>query len=73
MKESLIIDLSTVTKEQAQKYHVKEGTRLLTYDFVLVTDEETRNLRDEEARKAMKALGRENMTVIAGLPVPDVD
>jgi hypothetical protein len=69
----LIIDLSTVTAEQAQKYNVKEGTKLLTYDFVLVTDEDTRKLRDEKAMEAMKALGRENMKIIEGLPVPDVD
>ncbi|KAF2111703.1 cathecol 1,2-dioxygenase [Lophiotrema nucula] len=73
VKESLIIDLGTVTPEQAKKYDVKEGAKLLTYDFVLVTDEETKNLRDEEAKKAMKALGRDNMAIIAGLPVPDVD
>lgn len=73
VKESLIVDLGTVNKEQAEKYGVKEGSKLLTYDFVLVTDEETKKLRDEEAMKAMKALGRENMTIINGLPVPDVD
>lgn len=73
VKESLIVDLGTVDAEQAQKYGVEEGSKLLTYDFVLVTDEETSKLRDDEARKAMKALGRENMTIIHGLPVPDVD
>lgn len=73
VKESLIVDLGTVTPAQAQQYNVKEGTKLLTYDFVLVTDEETKTLRDEEARKAMEALGRENMRIIEGLPVPDVD
>ncbi|KAF2712273.1 catechol 1,2-dioxygenase-like protein [Pleomassaria siparia CBS 279.74] len=73
VKESLLIDLGNVSAEQAQKYGVKEGSSLLTYDFVLVTDEETRKLRDEEARKAMKTLGRENMLIIEGLPVPDVD
>jgi hypothetical protein len=52
---------------------VKEGTKLLSYDFVLVTDEETKKLRDEEAMKAMKKLGRDNMTIINGLLVPDVD
>ncbi|KAF2191055.1 cathecol 1,2-dioxygenase [Zopfia rhizophila CBS 207.26] len=73
VKESLIIDLDTVTPDQAKKYDIKEGSKLLTYEFVLVTDEETRNLRDEEARKAMKKLGRENMKILHGLPVPDVD
>lgn len=73
VKESLIIDLGTVTAEQASKYDVKEGTKLLSYDFVLVTDEETKKLRNEEAKKAMVALGIEKMRIIEGLPVPDVD
>ncbi|KAF2997595.1 hypothetical protein E8E13_002854 [Curvularia kusanoi] len=74
VKESLIVGLDTVTPEQAKQYDVKEGTKLLTYDFVLVTDEETKKLRHEEAAKAMKSLGREKgMTIINGVPVPDVD
>lgn len=73
VKESLIIDLGTVTADQVRKYDVKEGTKLLTYDFVLVTDEEVKKLRDEEAKKAMVALGIEKMRIIEGLPVPDVD
>lgn len=67
------MDLSTVNAEQAKTYDVKEGSKLLTYDFVLVTDEETKKLRDEEALKAMKKLGRENMMIINGQLVPDVD
>lgn len=67
------MDLGTVNAEQAKKYGVKEGSKLLTYDFVLVTDEETKKLRDDEALKAMKKLGRENMMVINGQLVPDVD
>ena len=73
VKESLIVDLSTVNAEQAKEYDVKEGSKLLTYDFVLVTDEETKKLRDEEALKAMKKLGREGMMIINGQLVPDVD
>jgi len=74
VKDSLIVGLDTVTPEQATQYNVKEGTKLLTYDFVLVTDEETKKLRHEEAAKAMKSLGREQgMTIINGVPVPDVD
>jgi protocatechuate 3,4-dioxygenase beta subunit len=73
VKESLIVSLDTVTSEQAKQYDVKEGTKLLTYDFVLVTDEETKQLRHDEAVKAMKTLGREGMMIVNGLPVPDVD
>lgn len=74
VKDSLIVGLDIVTSEQATQYNVKEGTKLLTYDFVLVTDGETKKLRHEEAAKAMKSLGREQgMTIINGVPVPDVD
>jgi protocatechuate 3,4-dioxygenase beta subunit len=73
VKDSLIVGLETVTPEQAKQYNVEEGTQLLTYDFVLVTDEETKNLRHKEAEEAMRGLGLEGMTIINGLPVPDVD
>lgn len=72
MKEALLVGLDTVNAEQAKKYDVKEGSKLITYDFVLVTDEEARQLREEEAMKAMEALGR-RMKLYHGLPVPDVD
>ncbi|KAF1841958.1 aromatic compound dioxygenase [Cucurbitaria berberidis CBS 394.84] len=73
VKESLIVGLDTVSSKLAKQYNVKEGTKLLKYDFVLVTDEETKKLRHDEAVKAMHALGREGMMIINGLPVPDVD
>ncbi|KAL5120705.1 hypothetical protein ACEQ8H_001454 [Pleosporales sp. CAS-2024a] len=73
VKESLIVRLETVTPELAQQYGVKEGTQLLQYDFVLVTDDETKQLRHDEAVKAMKNLGREGMMIVNGLPVPEVD
>jgi hypothetical protein len=73
VKDSLIVGLEPVTPEQAQQYGVAEGTQLLKYDFVLVTDEETKKLRHDEAVKAMKGLGREGMIIVNGLPVPDVD
>lgn len=73
VKDSLIVELDTVTPELAKEYNVKEGTKLLKYDFVLVTDEETKKLRHDEAVKAMKDLGREGMMIVNGLPVPEVD
>ncbi|OAL00585.1 catechol 1,2-dioxygenase-like protein [Phaeosphaeriaceae sp. SRC1lsM3a] len=73
VKDSLIVALETVTPELAKEYGVKEGTQLLKYDFVLVTDEETKQLRHDEAVKAMKGLGREGMMIVNGLPVPEVD
>ncbi|KAG9952648.1 cathecol 1,2-dioxygenase, partial [Aureobasidium melanogenum] len=72
VKESLLIDLGTVSAEQAKEYGVKEGGKLITYDFVLVTDDESRKLREEKAMEAMEKLGR-RMKLYQGLPVPDVD
>lgn len=72
VKESLIVELGTVDREQAEKYGVKEGTKLLNYDFVLVSDEEARNLRERNAMEAMEKLGK-RMKLLDGLPVPDVD
>ncbi|KAG8626658.1 hypothetical protein KVT40_005603 [Elsinoe batatas] len=72
VKESLIVSLGEVGKGEVEKYGVKEGAKLLTYDFVLVTEEETRELRTQEARKAMEKL-KLRMKIVDGLPVPEVD
>lgn len=72
VKESLIIDLGTVTAEQAKTYGVKEGGKSITYDFVLVSEEESRQLREKKALEAMKHLGL-RMKLYNGLPVPEVD
>ncbi|KAF2828642.1 aromatic compound dioxygenase [Ophiobolus disseminans] len=73
VKDSLIVPLDTVDAQTAKQYDVEAGTQVLRYDFVLTTDDETKQLRHDEAVKAMKSLGREGMIVINGLPVPDVD
>lgn len=72
VKESLLIDLGTVNAEQAAKYGVKEGSKLMSYNFVLVTEEESKKLREKNAMTAMEKLGRK-MKLWNGLPVPDVD
>jgi len=72
VKETLVVSLDTVNAEQAKKYNMKEGDKLITYDFVLVTDDEAGHLREQEAMKAMEMLGR-RMKLYHGLPVPDVD
>jgi protocatechuate 3,4-dioxygenase beta subunit len=72
VKDSLVIDLGTVNSEQASKYGVKEGSKLITYDFVLVTEDESRKLREKNAMEAMERLGR-HMKLYNGLPIPDVD
>ena len=72
MKNSLLIDLHKTNAEQAQKYGVPEGTKLMEYDFVLVSEEESRKLREQNAMQAMEAQGR-RMKLYKGLPVPDLD
>lgn len=72
VKESLLIDLKPVDAEMAKKYDVKEGTKLISYDFVLVSEEDSRKLREKNAMAAMEKLGR-RMKLYKGLPVPDVD
>lgn len=72
VKESLLVDLGTVSAQQAATYGVAQGGKLLEYEFVLVGDDETRALRESEAMAAMQKLGR-RMKLYHGLPVPDVD
>ncbi|KAF2725006.1 cathecol 1,2-dioxygenase [Polychaeton citri CBS 116435] len=72
VKESLVVDLGTVSSEQAGEYGVQEGSRLLSYDFALVTEEETRQLKEEKAKAAWEKQGM-RMRLLDGLPVPDVD
>lgn len=72
MKDSLVVDLAKVSPEMAAKYNVPEGQALLTYDFVLVSDEETRELRATNSKIALDKLGRK-VKIVNGLPVPDLD
>ncbi|KAK5118062.1 hypothetical protein LTR62_004108 [Meristemomyces frigidus] len=72
VKDSLLIDLGTVSGEQASKYGVKEGGKLITYNFVLVTEEESSKLREKNAMIAMAAQGRK-MKFWNGLPIPEQD
>ncbi|KAL4877854.1 Intradiol ring-cleavage dioxygenase [Aspergillus karnatakaensis] len=72
VKESLVVDLSTVTDEDmARKYGVSVGTKLLEYDFVLLTDQEARELRKRNAIEAMEKRGRRVVFDNEGLPVPE--
>ncbi|KIY00993.1 uncharacterized protein Z520_03659 [Fonsecaea multimorphosa CBS 102226] len=52
VKESLLVDLDTVSAEMATMYGVPEGSYLLKHDFVLVTEQAVRTLKDENARRA---------------------
>lgn len=73
VKESLIIELQEVTDQaMAEKYDVNLGTKLIKYDFVLVTEQVALQLRMDKAAEAMKAQGRD-FEFIDGLPVPTLD
>lgn len=72
VKRSLLVDLNTVTEEMVKQYGVSANSKLMTYDFVLVSDEDAMKLKEEKAREAMKVQGRK-MKFHNGLPVPEVD
>ena len=75
VKESLIIDLGKVSdvKGLAEKHSVSQDTKLLKYDFVLVSEKDTMKLRDEKALESIEKLGMKGLTVIDNVVVPDVD
>lgn len=72
VKDSLIVDLVPASKELAEKFGVQEGRKVLMYDFVLVTAQESDRLRDENSLRALGKLGRK-VKLLNHLPVPDVD
>jgi len=72
VKQSLIVDFTTADSSIAAKYGVKEGSKVLKHDFVLVDEKETEKLRDENALNALRKLGRK-VKLLNHLPVPDVD
>ncbi|KAI8722739.1 hypothetical protein NCS52_00418700 [Fusarium sp. LHS14.1] len=59
VKESLVVDLTKVsdTPEFAETYGVSGNTKLLQYDFVLVSETEVAALRHAEALKSAGTLG----------------
>ncbi|KAM6508098.1 hypothetical protein FALCPG4_017986 [Fusarium falciforme] len=73
VKDSLVVSIKKVKDEElVNKYGVKLGSALLTYDFVLVTDKVAAKLRRQKAEEAMAKLGRK-FRFIDDLPIPDVD
>jgi protocatechuate 3,4-dioxygenase beta subunit len=73
VKQSLVVEIGTVGEKEVKEYGVDEGTRLLKWEFVLVSEEETKVLRDKLAKEAMEELHLRNMKIVDGLPVPAVD
>lgn len=51
---------------------MEEGTALMKYDFVLVSEEESADLRAKKSKDALEKLGR-RVKIVGGLPVPEVD
>lgn len=73
VKESLIVELQEVTDQaMAEKYDVGLGTKLVKYDFVLVTELVAMQLRIDKATEAMNAQGKD-FEFVDGLPVPALD
>ncbi|KAJ5245421.1 hypothetical protein N7489_005517 [Penicillium chrysogenum] len=72
VKDSLVVDVGKASAEVSRKYGVPEGHAILTYDFVLMTIDETSYLRDQKSREAMDNLGYK-VKIVDGLPIPDVD
>jgi hypothetical protein len=66
------VDFEKADEETARQYGVDIGTKVLKHKFVLVSDQETEKLRDENALAALKKLGRK-VKLLNHLPVPDVD
>lgn len=64
-----MVDLGTVDAEMAAKYDVPVGTTLLSYDFVLLTEAEARDLRRKNAIEAMEKQ-RRKVVFHNDLPVP---
>lgn len=72
VKDSLIVDIGKAGPEIAKKYNVSEDHAVLKYDFVLVSDDETKQLRAHNSKVALDKLGRK-VKIVNGLPIPDLD
>jgi hypothetical protein len=74
VKDSLITPMIEATEAHAKEYSVAVGSGVLEHAFVLVSEEETQQLRDRNALEAMEKLfpGRK-VRLLDHLPVPDVD
>lgn len=67
------MDIGTVNDEaMAKQYNVSTGHKLLKHDFVLISEEDSRTLREKRAKEALEKLGR-RVKIVDGLPIPDVD
>lgn len=72
VKSSLLIDIDHADQEYSERFGVSVGTKVIKYNFTLVSEPETLELRAKNSRKALDKLGY-RVTIVNGLPVPDVD
>lgn len=72
VKDSLVVDIGKAGPEYAKRFNVAEDHALLTYDFVLVSEAETKALREKNSKDALDKLGRK-VKIVNGLPIPDLD
>ncbi|KAI3327199.1 aromatic compound dioxygenase [Xylariaceae sp. AK1471] len=72
VKKSLVVEPLRIDDVTAKEYGVPEGSWILKHDFVLTTDKETQNLRDQLALEALEKLGLK-LKLVDHLPVPDLD
>lgn len=71
VKSSLIIDIHKITDPAlAAKYEMQVGDWLLEQDFVIITNEQSRELREKQAIEALAKLGSK-AKLVDGLPVAE--
>lgn len=75
VKESLLVNLNSASDSPglAEKHGVPASTKVMQYDFVLVTGKEANQLRHQLALQALEKHGVSGITVINGMLVPEVD
>ncbi|RYC57190.1 hypothetical protein CHU98_g9011 [Xylaria longipes] len=72
VKKSLIVEPQKIDGATAKEYGVSGGSWVLKHDFVLTTEKETADLRDQLALEALEKQGL-NLKLVDHLPVPDLD
>ncbi|KAL8927280.1 MAG: hypothetical protein Q9208_002457 [Pyrenodesmia sp. 3 TL-2023] len=74
VKSSLCITPRPASPSEQQAYNTDEETKVIQYDFVLVGEEDARNLRNEKNKEAMARLGKGHWKLDEeSLPVMELD
>ncbi|KAI5803532.1 catechol dioxygenase [Peziza echinospora] len=74
VKKSLVVDVTRIEDEETIKEFGlgKDGAWGIEYDFVMVGEQEARELRVRKAEEALKRMGT-RARIVDGLPVADLD